>query len=283
MKFLAIALLLICGFSNASSAASVALNAEPLWGTKISLGEPVLIRVTLKNPTAKTIHLNAGADTDPDNNGIYLSVFNEKKQLLSTPAPTGTGGGVVGMLKLLGGQSVNQTYLATSWYRFDQPGKYSVRVQLLAPRSFIQYQAPLPIRGQHTVQIEVGPKDDARLKAKCEELYGWAYPFGRQAQKIRRDTRIKGLPEPMDNRVAMRALLSVRSEIALPYFVRLIEANYYSTGASLALLRLKTPRANAIVAKFATRQDNIGKAARQAQKMSLAETPITYTEQFIAD
>ncbi len=87
----------------------------------------------------------------------------------------------------------------------------------------------------------------------------------------------------MPDVVAARALLSVRDEVAAPFFARLVQADHYSTGACLALRRLRTQRAATIVAKFAERSDTIGKAARQALKMSLNEEQMTYTEQQICD
>lgn len=274
MKFFIVTFLSLYCLCGVSRAAIVELTAVPLWGYKIwgyktSVGEPVLVRVTLKNPTAKMRYVDVGEGHSADS--IYLAVFDDKKRLLSSPPPTGTGGGLSSGRRLHPGKSLSQTYLATAWHRFDREGSYSIRVQFLGSRAITAFQAPLPVLAQHTLQITVGPKNDARLKEKCEELYAWAYPWSEQGGDIRRQSRLKGVEPPMPNIVAMRALLSVRNEVALPFFVRLVKADHYSTGACLALRRLRTQQASKIVADFAKQQDNTGKAAKQALKMSLAE------------
>lgn len=280
MRFLVAALVALCCLCDVSQAAVFEMTCSPRWGHKTGVGEPVLVRVTLKNPTAAMRYVDVG---DGHADSIYLAVFDDANHLLSSPPPTGSGGGLSSGQRLHPGKSLSQTYLATAWHRFDREGSYSILVQLLASRASTEFKAPLRVLAQHTVQITVGPKNEARLKAKSEELYAWAYPWCEQGRDIRRRFPASDSKQAMPEIIAMRALLSVRSEVALPFFVLLVEADHYSTGACLALLRLRTQKASKIVAEFAKRQDAAGEAARQALKMSLAEEQVTYTEQLTSD
>ncbi|MHB0935797.1 MAG: hypothetical protein ACYDCO_01245 [Armatimonadota bacterium] len=166
---------------------------------------------------------------------------------------------------LLPGEKYCTLWVISALYQFDTPGTYTLHVH------WLQYQGggKLVDLVAGTANIRALPFDEARVTARCEELYQPLYR-NNQVFTILIDQQTYIVPLPKDEMGAglrARALRSVRHDLALPYLDWMAH-EWENADTCYAIRQIGTPRAAALLEALAKRQDNLGKAARSALTMT---------------
>jgi hypothetical protein len=210
----------------------------------ITAGEPVIARVEIVNRSSETIRIWSG--------GTFLDVYGSDGTLLaSMPRPRNVMDFMYSTRDLAPGESYSKLLIVTGLYQFATPGTYGVRVQQLGlPRE-------PAVLCENTVSIQVLPYSSSQLEAACDELF----------MPMRRHSSFGDVP--LSTRA--KALYSVRDDVVLPY-LDWMAREWGDRYACRAMRRVRTSRAEALLAALTTRTDRVGDAARQALEMPLTST-----------
>jgi hypothetical protein len=242
----AMALLLCCGRAPAPGQGgdlSVSISVLVEEG-RITAKEPVLARITLSNRGDAPTQI---ALSDGRTSYLHLQVLDDKgKAVGSTPLPE-PAGGFTAAAEIPPGEDRTRLLIVSGLYCFEHPGRYTVVVQVLAPRN------GLPVRCEASAPLEVLPFDAARLDARCAEL-------------LKPCWKHSGLGE-LDVGCRTKALYSVRDDTVLPY-LDWIAREWAARYACRAIKRLGTGRARRLLETLAARTDRVGEAARNLPQIA---------------
>lgn len=241
---------------------TLTLTAELLWGNTVYIGEPLLVRLELAN-------LKDEQQSFLYSHVVYFGVYDSSGHLLSSapveirPWELSSDKSTFApeIIPELPSRGVRvEVYNLDRWYAFDKPGKYVVQCQLF--NAWVDEWPYKPVL-EHEIQIIVEPANRSHIDARCLELLSYVAP----------GIRSQGQPiVGLDKDTALRSLFSIQDDAALPYFDYLAK-EYASVEACLAIRRVKTKRAEQLIKALAARQDEVGKAARQALKLPLEPKP----------
>ena len=201
--------------------------------------EPVLVKVEERNDSTDTVTV---ASASPESEQIIIEDANGRviASRLRSPSPAFirmVGGGS----HLKPGESRSRILAVSAIYPFDKPGIYTVRIENST---------------EAHISFVVKPFDPARLKARCEELF-------KSEEQSSTDRELSAGDK-------VRALLSARHEIALPY-IDWWARNLEPYRACIAMRLMGTPSSMRELHAFAKRSDSLGKSARCALETSMED------------
>lgn len=220
---------------------AVAMTYEP--PEAVSLGEPVIIRVTATNLTHSAVEVDFGWGAV--GNFQFAVRLNGRSVAVVTP-PRPRGLVALGAYELRAGQSRAQAIVLTSWFTFPSEGVYDITVQFGGPvRAARGTIAAIPRDGP--VVIQVLPRDARRLQGRLAALV--------QSAQSRTG----------DWSVAADALFSIRDSLAVPYFMQLAADTAFGVSAVRGLSKIEGPEArNAIEELARNGAPEVASAARSA-------------------
>lgn len=232
---------------------SIQIATEVIGSEVISAKEPMLVRVTFTNKDSKPRIFSLGNDSQ---SYLHFSVYDENGVLVGLAPPKDLEISLHYGSMLEPNKKLSQIRSLSDWYRFDNPGTYSVHAQILGSK-------PLKVILEDQFKVVVKPYNKQQLEVRCLQLFSHIEPSSKELAQ-----HIVGL----DQRHAMQALFSIRDDVALPYFDYLAK-EYSSVEACLAIRRVKTKRAEQLIKALAARQDDVGKAARKALQLPIEPKP----------
>ena len=134
--------------------------------SKLTLHEPVLLRVTVQNTADTVAELNFGHSFIK---GLSVRLTDAAGKLAGIPMPEPTGLGEAGIARIAPGAVYIRDFVVDNWYSFDHPGKYQIGVTLKNPILLGGLSLAPPLESFHTLAIE--EFDEAQLRRTCEVLF----------------------------------------------------------------------------------------------------------------
>lgn len=206
-------------------------------GTAVSAGEPVIARVDIINESADTVEVHTGSGEVP---ALCVEVRREGRALATTPRPERRPDGLCGFKDIRPGATYSVFAVITALCELAQPGRYTIRAELVDWMT-------RHVLCEGAAEVTVQPFDAGQLEGRIEQVYH---------------------STDLTPAVCSRAICSVRQDIALPYLDAMATAQG-SIAACLAIRRIGTERASALLEALASREDRVGEAAREAREMEL--------------
>lgn len=195
-----------CSGSRAQGEGDIDVSFS-LESSLITLHQPVLVRLAVKNQSAQTIKLRLGRDRK-ENFAFTLTRPDGKKQQLP-PLPVREGLFDPGAVSLSPGAQLSHRLLLNEWTTFPAPGKYSLDVRLLTP---IETGTGAGIQAKpYHASFEILSRDDALLIDVCESL----------AEQIESSDSVR------EARDAAAALAHVDDPLVVPYLERALRSGKY--------------------------------------------------------
>ncbi len=193
-----------CVCENASILAADQVTVSYLVpSAAITLHEPVIWRLQIRNATSEAIQLDLGKNRNENFIVSYTGPDAETPQTVTLRKP---GFGVAGTISISPAETYEQDILLNQWVRFTRAGKYEIEIQLFRP--------PAP-KDNTTVDlrpfkatIEILPTDSKRLEDVCKAL----------AQKVGDATSYQNAAD------AALELSFVRDPIAVPFLQKALYA-----------------------------------------------------------
>jgi hypothetical protein len=214
----------------------------------ITAGEPLLARVALANRSDRAGCVSMG---NSSGSTTCLEVLDTNgKVIAATPKRHRNIDDMSGLKSFAPSEIYTQVWVISGLYEFRLPGDYTIRVRQFDESQLSLGSGSLILVSEDTVALRVLPHDPAQLKARCEEIF---LPL-RNATSGRTDV-------PMSART--KALYSVRDDLVLPYLEWMAQA-WHDSYACLAMRRIGTPNALALLQDLAARDDKVGRAAKSA-------------------
>ncbi len=211
-------------------------------GGMISAGEPVIAALDITNRSREAVEVLLGSNEVP---AAHIALCDhEGRCVAQTPRADKRPDGLCGLKALEPDATYTTYWVITALHSLDAPGLYELRATLV---NWMNWTVLCEARAE----LRVDAFDAERLDARCDQIY-----------------RSTDLPPA----VRWKAICSVRHDIALPYLDAMATA-HGGTGACLAMRRIGTARAEALLEALASRDDRVGEAARKAREMDL-ETSI---------
>lgn len=205
----------------------------------VSAHEPLLARIELVNNGKEEVSFPLLTSLEISNSA--------GKVVAAIPPPEASLDFMCGGHSLQPGEKYTKIWVISALYQFDTPGTYTLHVH------WLQFQGgKLADLVAGTAEIRALPFDEARVTARCEEIYQPLYTD-------RKDGLEMGL--------RAHALYAVRHDLALPY-LDWMAREWHDTNACYAIRQIGTPRATALLEVLVKRQDETGKAARAAMTMT---------------
>jgi len=216
---------------------------------EITAYEPLLAKVTLQNTTRDNVKY-LERETP-----VVLEIFAADGQCVASTLDRAVRdargpGGFSGIQRIAPGESYTQTWAISGLYTFDTPGRYDVQLTLYA----MPYGKPPQKLAQAGAAMTVTPFDRAKLEQRCEALFA---PIRDYEEK------------EISKEACYTALYSVRHDVMLPY-LDWIATRSGTRDACLALRRIGSPRALALLEMLQARTDTVGDNARKAMNRPLA-------------
>jgi len=198
---------------------------------RITLNEPVILKLSVENTTRDSVVLNLGDDFE---GRFLITIITPQGTVLHRP-PRGTGNriAVLGRVQIEPGAVYIRNYTIDEWHGFDSPGKYGIGVTPQIPVTVGDRSDTLSAETYQTITI--GAADETALRRRCEELLAIAF---KTHTVVNVDTI-----EKADQ--ALHALSSVRDPIVIPYLARAVISPtlIVQDRAAVALTRFSTPEA----------------------------------------
>ncbi len=196
--------------------------------SKLTLHEPVLLRLTVQNTANTAAEFNLGHSFIK---GIAMRVTDADGRPMGVPLPEPTGLGETGIVRIEPRATYVRDFLVNNWYSFSQPGSYLIGVTLKNPILLGELAiAPPP---ESFTTIVIGEFDEARLRQQCEAL-------------------LSRITAPMVSAVSVEdawqaagALIQIHHPIAIKFLVRSLKApTFVAAGRALGpLADFGTPQA----------------------------------------
>jgi hypothetical protein len=209
----------------AGSEGSPLLIELRLEKSNYSLREPVVATLEIHNRTTASMDLDLGKNAIGN---LRVTVTDPTgHQEMRTPAPELPDGlSFPGSITLAASGHYDKDLVLNDWHDFTQPGRYTVRLDLLN-----QVAIPNTTALSTTSSLEVGPQNSAELRATCERF----------AQRA-----IAGSGATAD--VAAHALSFAADEVCLPAMARVFHAGFGPRISVVdGLARLGTEKALAVI------------------------------------
>lgn len=193
-----------CQVRHEPSISGVALSLEAVKPT-VTLGEPIIVVLSIRSSLQESIRVDLGKNHQQ---GLVFTVQDPLGRVSEQRIPWPPEGGIYvpGEETLQAGQEYRQELLLNEWYQPKEPGTYSFCGRIEPPVADesgreIGTLAPAPL------VIEVLPRDQAVLRAVCEDLEGPARSANAEVASR-----------------AARALAHVNDPVAVPFLKRVLVA-----------------------------------------------------------
>lgn len=151
--------------STAEKPKTVAVDFSLLF-TTLSLHEPVVVRVRVRNSGMEPITLHLGRNRKTGY-VVGLTTPGHTHVTLTNPEPRGIYD--VGDVVVPPGETFIQRLHMNQWYDFSSEGTYLIDIRMLQP--------PMTEKGYRTVEnltfsgtFEIGPRDSTKIAAACDRL-----------------------------------------------------------------------------------------------------------------
>ncbi len=131
----------------------------------VSLGEPVFVRLVVRNPIDKVVEIDLGA------NGVGVIRFAlisgaGKKELMPEIRE---GIEEVGFITVAPFSSLRRDLVLNRWCQFPKVGVYRFEATLSAPTKYSGGEGDV-LYAQKMFDVEIVPRDEIRLRRRCEAL-----------------------------------------------------------------------------------------------------------------
>lgn len=145
---------LLAMFSAPVPGAGLEMQADPRQ-LEVSLHEPVVVKITLRNPTEDSVTVDLGVDFVTE---FHLTVTGPDGRRRPLPALTAPEFGAGGNVRIAPLASYARPLILSEWSIFESPGYYRVEIGLPGVASF------------PSVGVTILPRDPDRLRTVCGEL-----------------------------------------------------------------------------------------------------------------
>lgn len=224
------ALIIAAGSSSAQPVPASWQIQDP----RVSLHEPVILRLSVENLGTDLAQLDLGANFTQ---GLLVTIITPEGRVIPIPPIEPNGLSRIGRVRIHPGDRYVHDFVMDQWYAFDSPGRYGIRVGLRYPITSAGLNFPIPESIQ-TVAVE--PRDEAALRRRAEALLTQAF----RADNTKNANLIPDADEAM---LAMRYL---RDPVAIPYLIQALASPVLAVqgGAVTGLSRFPEPQAvNALI------------------------------------
>lgn len=187
---------------------------------RISLREPVLIKLNVNNQTNEVVILQLGVDFKE---ALSVRIITPDGNMLLRPTMQMSGIRASGRVRIEPGAHYSREYVVDDWYDFTSPGKYGIGMDLSLPIMVGDRNVRLPGEVFQSVLIDV--YDPAALRQRCEALL----------TRILQPVLSGDVAAAQDADQAMWALSSVHDPVVVPYLARALKS--LDSGAQLLALR----------------------------------------------
>jgi hypothetical protein len=232
-------LAITCVGRELCDAQAVPIVSWQLPDSRITLLEPVVLRLVVQNYNSDPAILDLGANFKQ---GLLVTIIAPGGAVLPRPTWEPSGLHDLGRVRIAPGASYMREFVMDEWYDFDSPGQYGIRASLRFPitigdRSFTP-------AGDTFQTITIEARDEPALRRRCEAL------AARIANPIVDPNTFVDPSTVEDVAQAALVLSYVRDPVAIPYLVRSLASPLLDAQGSavLALGKFSTPEAvNALI------------------------------------
>jgi len=188
---------------------------------RITLHEPVLIRLTVNNQTNEVVMLDLRHDYKE---GLRVTIITPSGTVLNRP-PLEPGDGLhaIGRVTLEPGGNYSREYVMDEWYDFYSPGQYEISVDLRLPITVGDRSVSLP--GERFQSVTIDPYDQDALRRRCEALLS----------RVLQPVLYYDSAARADADQAMWALSYIRDPVTIPYLARALASP--DSGSQLLAVR----------------------------------------------
>lgn len=157
---------LLCMANSMADEAKTAAVDFFLPSTTLSLHEPVIVTVKVRNSGTKPITLHLGRDRKT---GFIIGLTppNKTHIVLTNPEPKGIYD--LGDVEVQAGETFTQRLHMNQWYDFAATGTYLIDIRMLQP--------PMAEQGSRRMEattfrgsFEIGPRENTKIASACERL-----------------------------------------------------------------------------------------------------------------
>lgn len=189
LPFLFFPLILISAWNSEAQPnrpVSVALEKQT-----VSLGEPVLIQIHVKNTSSVPLELDLGLN-GKDN--IFIVVTQPDGKRIEKPQPVPRNGvAFFGWQRLESGQEYSEALVLNEWFEFKQVGRYLIQVQLREPATI---GAEKIAAGLFVLNLDVTPSNTEELLGTCKDLLARARHHQSAQDNIAAESALRYIDDP---------------------------------------------------------------------------------------
>jgi hypothetical protein len=201
--------------STAQGEGTIALSGS-LSSSELSLGEPVILDVSLANESPEAVQFDLGQNRKE--NFLFVAARPDGTTV-SVPRLRVSGFSVRGIVSIKPGGTYNQKLVLNEWIDFQTPGKYAIEVRLSSTgqpgSAAAPYETP-PFR----FDLEVLPRDAARLQSVCLSLA----------------LQVEQASSSAEAAESALALSYARDPVAVPYLERVLRSGWFVEGPAINAL-----------------------------------------------
>ena len=205
--------LFVSGELRAQPSAPLSVTLEK---TTISSGEPVLLRVSVKNTSYLPLEIDFGTNAEDD---ILISVIDpDGKRHDKPPPPPPLGMTFFGWQHLDSGEEFSQVLVLNKWFDFKKTGEYHIDFQLKKPPTIGSQPVSIQIP---TLILNVTAYNPETLASVCHQFTAAIKKQNTPKESLRAAT-------------AERALSYINDPVAVPCWSQVLE---YADGLAISSLR----------------------------------------------
>jgi len=211
--------------------------------TSVSLGEPVVVTMTVENASSKPTAVDLGWNRV----GAFMFQVLEPGGTRRQFKPTIEEGiAKNSIVRVQPNDSFEQWVVLDEWFEFRRAGNYSVSISIDTTTAR-RLGASLSVPGEGPQVVRVEPRNDVRLRRRCQELLSLIVPRS---------------PRFLE---ALKVLTHVSDPVAVPYLRQVLAADpAFGSQIVAGLERIKNPEAIAVLEKLSTGSDAEVRAAAKA-------------------
>jgi hypothetical protein len=233
---------------SAQSKNPVELSLEK---TTINVGEPVVLRVQVKNTMSAPVEVDLGLNGQDD---ILISIAGPSGKHSQKPKPGPREGmAFFGWKHLETGEEFSEALVLNEWFEFKETGQYQIEIKLKTPGKVGQESLPIDTT---SLTLEVRPYDREKLTSVCRDL---ASRIGKRESAD--DVLAAGAAE--------RALSYIHDPIVVPYWDQVLE--YSALTAIPSLGRVGNSDAVRVLSRALRLPDKVSQLQARSVLQALAE------------
>ena len=207
----------------------------------ITLGEPVVARMTINNDSSEDLTVDLGDDRVGN---IMATVVAPDGTLRNRPQASLEGIKFAGTVKVAPRATYVTSIVLSDWFTFNQIGTYRVALGIRLG------EAQSKSLVSESFEIVVSPRDEVVLRSRCAALVKQGLDESNSAEK---------------SITAARELADIQDPVAVPFLVEMLEHSRYSQMAILSLARLNSMEsADALIKAAKSQNKEISSLAHSA-------------------